>query len=213
METLALRDAICGLAPQDTAAELGRTVHTVHTYWKRIFQKTKQSSQREVLAHLIRYVFEHERRRDGMRVTAELAQRLETMSATFAIDLARLVGQRRGELVSGLVRGFHLPGPPDRTVVVRLGKRQYRVTPSEHALVEYLASRAGSWVTTEELCQRVLGKRPDTRAQTLVRVHFRNLRRKVPPLRRYLESSRGAGFMLSARAGVAAPAALAPHRG
>lgn len=53
-EEAVLRGAALGLDFTETARNLSCSAETVRTYWKRIFQKTGQRTQRDVLAHLLR---------------------------------------------------------------------------------------------------------------------------------------------------------------
>ena len=49
-----------GRSDKSIAADWGRSRSTVSTYWKRIFAKTGQRPQREVLAHVLRFTAEFE---------------------------------------------------------------------------------------------------------------------------------------------------------
>lgn len=60
------------------------------------------------------------------------------------------------------------------------GEREVRLTPTEFALLELLATRAGKPVTMEQIIARVWSSAPGTTHDT-VRVHMSALRRKLEP--------------------------------
>jgi DNA-binding CsgD family transcriptional regulator len=57
-EAAVLASAVAGLAMKETAARLRISVKTVECYWARIYEKTRDRSQREVLARMFRWVAE-----------------------------------------------------------------------------------------------------------------------------------------------------------
>ena len=60
------------------------------------------------------------------------------------------------------------------------GGREVRLTPTEFALLELLASNAGKPMLTEQIIARVWRSAPSTTADT-VRVHMSSLRKKIEP--------------------------------
>jgi two-component system KDP operon response regulator KdpE len=63
---------------------------------------------------------------------------------------------------------------------VTQGGRDIRLTPTEHALLELLATNAGKPMFMEHIISRVWRDAPGTTADT-VRVHMSSLRRKIEP--------------------------------
>jgi two-component system KDP operon response regulator KdpE len=63
---------------------------------------------------------------------------------------------------------------------VTQGGREIKLTPTEFALLELLASNAGKPVIMDQIIARVWGAAPGTTADT-VRVHMSSLRRKIEP--------------------------------
>jgi two-component system KDP operon response regulator KdpE len=60
------------------------------------------------------------------------------------------------------------------------GEREVRLTPTELALLELLATNAGKPVTFDQIIARVWSSQPATTNDT-VRVHVSALRRKIEP--------------------------------
>jgi DNA-binding response OmpR family regulator len=67
------------------------------------------------------------------------------------------------------------------------------LTHSEMQILEYLRSRAHSWVTASALMQHVFGYAGDS-DNTLIRVHVSSLRKKLGAQARFLESRRTLGY-------------------
>lgn len=63
---------------------------------------------------------------------------------------------------------------------VTQGEREVKLTPTEFALLELLAMRAGKPVSMDQIVARVWGSAPATTPDT-VRVHVSSLRRKLEP--------------------------------
>ncbi|HEY5611628.1 MAG TPA: helix-turn-helix domain-containing protein, partial [Thermoanaerobaculia bacterium] len=59
-------------------------------------------------------------------------------------------------------------------------EREVRLTPTEFALVELLATHAGRVLTTDQIIARVWKDAPATTPET-VRVHVASLRKKIEP--------------------------------
>lgn len=83
------------------------------------------------------------------------------------------------------------------TQTVRLGTRTVRLTRSELRVFAYLAERRGKWVPSDRLRRDVLGEVPAPGSDSpLLRVHIRNIRKKLGPAAGKLVSKRRQGFML-----------------
>jgi two-component system KDP operon response regulator KdpE len=63
---------------------------------------------------------------------------------------------------------------------VTSGEREIRLTPTEYALLELLATNAGRPMFTDQIIGRIWRDAPGTTADT-VRVHMSSLRRKIEP--------------------------------
>ena len=87
--------------------------------------------------------------------------------------------RRGGALAEGVLRFPGLEIDCIRRTVVQ-GGREVRLTPTELAILELLASRAGKPVTLRQIVGRVWKGAPATTADT-VRVHVGSLRRKLEP--------------------------------
>ncbi len=71
------------------------------------------------------------------------------------------------------------------------------VTPTEFALLRYLAQRSGQVCLCGDIVRYTHGLATnESDAQTMLRSHVRNIRRKIP--RSYLVNNRGTGYMLVA---------------
>ena len=68
-----------------------------------------------------------------------------------------------------------------RTFEVTVEGKTVLLTPVEFDLLHYLMSHAGEVISAERLLQEVWGYPPGTGSPDLVRVHIRNLRRKIEP--------------------------------
>ena len=80
---------------------------------------------------------------------------------------------------------------------VQLGARKVRLTRSELRVFAYLARHRGKWVASNRLRRDVLGEAPDQDSDSpLLRVHIRNIRKKLGPAASKLVSKRRQGFML-----------------
>ncbi len=78
---------------------------------------------------------------------------------------------------------------------VSFDKELLHVTPTEYALLECLMDAGQRVVTYREIVRHTHGHDVDEEeAQTLLKSHVRNLRRKIPA--RYLVNVRGAGYIL-----------------
>jgi two-component system KDP operon response regulator KdpE len=64
--------------------------------------------------------------------------------------------------------------------LVTQGAREIKLTPTEFALLEFLATRAGKPVSMSQIVARVWSSAPGTTHDT-VRVHVSSLRRKIEP--------------------------------
>lgn len=133
----------------------------------------------------------------------------------------RLARARRAEALRVLLEGLELPArpapaanepaPPDEQAgryhrVGRLHVDTHRravlfagadlhVTPTEYELLRCLAAAPGRVLTCEEIVRHTHGHSASAAdAQTLLRGHVRNLRRKIPD--GYLVTARGSGYML-----------------
>lgn len=94
--------------------------------------------------------------------------------------LARLRSQlRRKPSVSRVLSFSGLEIDMERRRVV-LDGRELHLTPTELAILEFLASNAGKPITLEQIIRRVWKGAPGTTFDT-VRVHIRSLRRKIEP--------------------------------
>lgn len=95
--------------------------------------------------------------------------------------LARIRAQlRRSTMPAGATLHFEdLTIDLDRRRVVQ-GSREIRLTPTEYALLELLASNAGKPMFMEHIIARVWHGAPGTTPDT-VRVHMSSLRRKLEP--------------------------------
>jgi DNA-binding response OmpR family regulator len=83
--------------------------------------------------------------------------------------------------------------------VVWFGSERFALRPKEYLLLAYLANRAGSWATEEELREQALGivQKHET---PLVRVHLSALRKSLGAFAACVESRRGFGYRLLAPA-------------
>lgn len=95
--------------------------------------------------------------------------------------LARIRAQlrRSGGSASELLRFDELTIDRERRRVTR-GGQELKLTPTEFALLELLATRAGRPVLMEQIIARVWASAPGTTHDT-VRVHMSALRRKIEP--------------------------------
>ncbi len=75
--------------------------------------------------------------------------------------------------------------------------QRLQVTPTEFSLLRYLAERAGQVCLCGDIVRYTHGlDTNESDAQTMLRSHVRNIRRKIP--RDYLVNNRGTGYMLIA---------------
>jgi two-component system KDP operon response regulator KdpE len=95
--------------------------------------------------------------------------------------LARVRAQlrRRSAAASPLLRFDELTIDLERRRVVQ-GEREVRLTPTELALLELLATNSGKPITFDQIIVRVWRSAPGTTNDT-VRVHMSALRRKLEP--------------------------------
>lgn len=78
---------------------------------------------------------------------------------------------------------------------VWLDRNPVRLTPIEYAMLHYLAQRAGQVCRYSDIVRYTHGMETnDADAQTLLRTHLRNLRKKLLPS--YFVNDRGRGYML-----------------
>jgi DNA-binding response OmpR family regulator len=82
--------------------------------------------------------------------------------------------------------------------MVQIGTRKARLTRSELSVFSYLAEHRGQWVPSDQLRAEVLGEAPSRTDSPLLRVHIRNIRKKLGPAADKLVSKRNVGFMLKA---------------
>ena len=106
-------------------------------------------------------------------------------------ELERKAGSQFDPRVVEVFR--HIRGAPQTRLVVGplcLDRRTFELsvdgktvllTPVEFDLLHYLMSHAGEVISAERLLQEVWGYPPGTGSPDLVRVHIRNLRRKIEP--------------------------------
>ena len=95
--------------------------------------------------------------------------------------LARIRAQLRRSGIGGVPR-LRFPGLTidfERRLVTQR-EREVRLTPTEFALVELLATHAGRVLTTDQIIARVWKDAPATTPET-VRVHVASLRKKIEP--------------------------------
>lgn len=79
---------------------------------------------------------------------------------------------------------------------VMFNRQPLRLTPIEYALLVCLAKAQGRVVTHSEIVREVHGYHTDdAEAQSLLKVHVHNVRRKIDPA--YLVSVRGIGYLLA----------------
>ena len=93
--------------------------------------------------------------------------------------LARIRAQLRRNSAPSMLTFDELTIDVERRRVTHSG-REIKLTPTEFALIELLASRAGKPVLIEQIIARVWGSAPGTTHDT-VRVHMSALRRKIEP--------------------------------
>lgn len=94
--------------------------------------------------------------------------------------LARIRAQlRRSSGASNVLKFDELAIDVERRRVTH-GSRELKLTPTEYALLELLATHAGKPVFIEQIIARVWSSAPGTTADT-VRVHMSALRRKLEP--------------------------------
>lgn len=80
---------------------------------------------------------------------------------------------------------------------VRFQGQPVRLTPTEYALLRYLAERSGQLCSCQDIVRSTHGLTVDeAEAQAMVRSHIRNVRKKLDAA--YLVNERGSGYMLVA---------------